>query len=304
MRDRARDRLCRSQLLRGPTRPERSRNSAGAQRALQPPSIRLPRRRGDDTRGPVLAAEPLHRSRSDGHAPQRQTQIPRYRCRTGRVVDDGRDGSGVAGGSLCARLRFRLIVGQRQERRRISAIEHGAHLTDNRLITRAEGGRWISDRIRSNRWRRIGLGIDRRWTVTHCPTVGGPDNGVAIASPPICDDRTLGSTALVSSIAVMRSAPQYRWCTMTRYARHSTALCQQTISTSGVNVSQTKVLFIGGSGVISSACSRLAVDRGFDLYVLNRGLSLLRPLPAGGHTIARRYPRSEIRSVCPGSSGV
>ena len=40
-----------------------------------------------------------------------------------------------------------------------------------------------------------------------------------------------------------------------------------------------KVLFIGGSGVISSASSRLAVERGIDLYVLNRGTTSLRPLP-------------------------
>jgi nucleoside-diphosphate-sugar epimerase len=41
----------------------------------------------------------------------------------------------------------------------------------------------------------------------------------------------------------------------------------------------TTVLFIGGSGVISSACSHLAVECGIDLYVLNRGRSLDRPLP-------------------------
>jgi nucleoside-diphosphate-sugar epimerase len=40
-----------------------------------------------------------------------------------------------------------------------------------------------------------------------------------------------------------------------------------------------KVLFIGGSGLISSACSRLAVERGIDLVVLNRGASAQRPLP-------------------------
>ena len=39
-----------------------------------------------------------------------------------------------------------------------------------------------------------------------------------------------------------------------------------------------KVLFIGGTGVISSACSRLAVERGIDLYLLNRGEST-RPVP-------------------------
>ena len=41
-----------------------------------------------------------------------------------------------------------------------------------------------------------------------------------------------------------------------------------------------RVLFIGGSGVISSACSALAVRRGIDLTVLNRGTSTSRPLPA------------------------
>lgn len=41
-----------------------------------------------------------------------------------------------------------------------------------------------------------------------------------------------------------------------------------------------KILFIGGTGVISSACSRLAVQRGFDLYLLNRGQTA-RPVPAG-----------------------
>lgn len=34
-----------------------------------------------------------------------------------------------------------------------------------------------------------------------------------------------------------------------------------------------KVLFIGGTGVISSACSRLAVERGIELFLLNRGES-------------------------------
>lgn len=34
-----------------------------------------------------------------------------------------------------------------------------------------------------------------------------------------------------------------------------------------------KVLFIGGTGVISSACSELAVSRGIELYHLNRGRS-------------------------------
>jgi nucleoside-diphosphate-sugar epimerase len=41
-----------------------------------------------------------------------------------------------------------------------------------------------------------------------------------------------------------------------------------------------KVLYIGGSGVISSACSQVAVEHGIDLFVLNRGKSSERPLPA------------------------
>ena len=40
-----------------------------------------------------------------------------------------------------------------------------------------------------------------------------------------------------------------------------------------------RVLFVGGSGIISSACARLAVERGIDLYVLNRGASSTRPVP-------------------------
>lgn len=34
-----------------------------------------------------------------------------------------------------------------------------------------------------------------------------------------------------------------------------------------------KLLFIGGTGTISTACSRLALDQGADLYLLNRGRS-------------------------------
>lgn len=41
-----------------------------------------------------------------------------------------------------------------------------------------------------------------------------------------------------------------------------------------------KVLFIGGTGIISSACTPLAVERGFDVYLLNRGQSQ-RPIPGG-----------------------
>ena len=57
-----------------------------------------------------------------------------------------------------------------------------------------------------------------------------------------------------------------------------------------------KVLFIGGTGIISSACSELAVSRGIDLYHLNRGKSAsLRPV-SGVKTIQadiRNYTETE-----------
>jgi nucleoside-diphosphate-sugar epimerase len=46
-------------------------------------------------------------------------------------------------------------------------------------------------------------------------------------------------------------------------------------------VSRLRVLFIGGSGVISSACARVAVESGIELTVLNRGQTAIRPLPDG-----------------------
>ena len=42
-----------------------------------------------------------------------------------------------------------------------------------------------------------------------------------------------------------------------------------------------KVLFIGGTGIISSACSELAAREGIDLYLLNRGQTVDRPAPIG-----------------------
>ncbi|MEP6904008.1 MAG: SDR family oxidoreductase [Actinomycetota bacterium] len=45
-----------------------------------------------------------------------------------------------------------------------------------------------------------------------------------------------------------------------------------------------KVLFIGGTGVISSACSEIAIERGFELYLLNRGESK-RPTPETAHIL-------------------
>lgn len=42
-----------------------------------------------------------------------------------------------------------------------------------------------------------------------------------------------------------------------------------------------KILFIGGTGIISSACSELAVSRGHELFILNRSVSTKFPLPRG-----------------------
>lgn len=50
-----------------------------------------------------------------------------------------------------------------------------------------------------------------------------------------------------------------------------------------------KVLFIGGTGTISSASSKLAVERGIELYLLTRGQSLRSPVE-GAHLL-----RADIR---------
>jgi nucleoside-diphosphate-sugar epimerase len=57
-------------------------------------------------------------------------------------------------------------------------------------------------------------------------------------------------------------------------------------------MSALKVLFIGGSGTISSACSQLAVERGVDLYLLNRGSTRAGPVPDGATVL-----RGDIRDV-------
>ncbi|NLE44929.1 MAG: SDR family oxidoreductase [Chloroflexi bacterium] len=54
-----------------------------------------------------------------------------------------------------------------------------------------------------------------------------------------------------------------------------------------------RILFIGGTGVISSACSQLAVDRGMDLTVLNRGQTSDRPLPPAVRPLVADIRRPE-----------
>jgi len=46
-----------------------------------------------------------------------------------------------------------------------------------------------------------------------------------------------------------------------------------------------KALFIGGTGIISSACSQVAVERGIELTLFNRGQTGKRPVPAGARLI-------------------
>jgi nucleoside-diphosphate-sugar epimerase len=42
-----------------------------------------------------------------------------------------------------------------------------------------------------------------------------------------------------------------------------------------------KILFIGGTGIISSACAELAIGRGHEMFMLNRGASKKYDVPAG-----------------------
>src|SRR5260370_33627078 len=63
-----------------------------------------------------------------------------------------------------------------------------------------------------------------------------------------------------------------------------------------------RVLFMGGSGVISPACSRAAVGSGIELFVLNRGRSTSRPLPPSvtmlrGDIREPRSVRDEIKDL-------
>jgi len=54
-----------------------------------------------------------------------------------------------------------------------------------------------------------------------------------------------------------------------------------------------RILFIGGTGTISSACVRLAVERGIDVSIVNRGLSDLRDLVSDVETLVADAQRIE-----------
>jgi nucleoside-diphosphate-sugar epimerase len=57
-----------------------------------------------------------------------------------------------------------------------------------------------------------------------------------------------------------------------------------------------KVLFLGGTGFISTAVSRLAIHQGFELYLLNRGQR--QPNPPGSHSLTADIQKpEEVRAV-------
>ena len=53
-----------------------------------------------------------------------------------------------------------------------------------------------------------------------------------------------------------------------------------------------RVLFIGGTGIISSACAARALSEGHDVHLMNRGTSSTRPVPAGAHVL-----RADVRDL-------
>jgi nucleoside-diphosphate-sugar epimerase len=56
-----------------------------------------------------------------------------------------------------------------------------------------------------------------------------------------------------------------------------------------------KILLIGGTGIISSACSDLVVERGHELFVLNRSISKKHPLPQGATVLRADVYQDEAR---------
>jgi nucleoside-diphosphate-sugar epimerase len=56
-----------------------------------------------------------------------------------------------------------------------------------------------------------------------------------------------------------------------------------------------KILFVGGTGILSSACSSLALGRGYDLFLLNRSVSRKIPVPAGVAVLKADVYREEAR---------
>ncbi len=46
-----------------------------------------------------------------------------------------------------------------------------------------------------------------------------------------------------------------------------------------------RVLFLGGTGIISTACAQRAVETGWDVSLVNRGTTTTRPVPPGAHLL-------------------
>lgn len=65
-------------------------------------------------------------------------------------------------------------------------------------------------------------------------------------------------------------------------------------------MSALKVLFIGGTGIISSACAELAIERGMEIYLLTRGNSARTP-PARAHLLLADVNNAEeVRAALGG----
>src|SRR5687767_5149670 len=56
-----------------------------------------------------------------------------------------------------------------------------------------------------------------------------------------------------------------------------------------------KILFIGGTGIISSACAELAAARGHELFLVNRSMSKKVPLPEGATVLQADIYTEEAR---------
>ncbi len=62
-----------------------------------------------------------------------------------------------------------------------------------------------------------------------------------------------------------------------------------------------KVLFIGGTGLISTACSALAVEKGIHLTLLNRGTSMRSPVAGAELLQADIHNLDSMRSAWLGA---
>jgi UDP-glucose 4-epimerase len=58
-----------------------------------------------------------------------------------------------------------------------------------------------------------------------------------------------------------------------------------------------KTLFIGGTGLISSACSELAIARGHELFILNRSVSTKYPVPKSA-TLLQGNVKANTSHLC------